>query len=269
MGATLNGLTAEESGLFIEVFEASLRINQREQLFSWLQGSFQYLFPHEVLLCGIRIQSQHRLHFESFISTRYVTEKHVQLATQTESGLISRAITSWRHNHRPILIADGLSVGDFGIYTVPFTEIPGALQEIELKNIAAHGLANKEGDVLSFFCFSRVPGQLSGRHAYLLELLVPHLHAVLNRIGGTAYGRSFKSRTRQHKTSDSKKTITQREQEVMRWMNSGKTNLEIAAILNISPLTVKNHVHSILRKLGVENRSNACVKASQLGLLKI
>ncbi|MEZ0317560.1 MAG: XrtB/PEP-CTERM-associated transcriptional regulator EpsA [Methylophilaceae bacterium] len=266
MTIPLDGLTSEESGIFIEVFEASLRINQREQLFSWLQGCFQYLFPHEVLICGIHLKNENHLHFESFISTRYVTEQHVSLATGHE-GLISRVIAAWKRNHRPILIADGLSPGEFGSYTVPFVERPGALQEIELKNIAAHGLATKEGDVLTFFCFSRVPGQLSARHVYLLELLVPHLHAVLIRIVGAQYERSYQGRSQ--KVIVAKRTITRREQEVMQWINSGKTNLEIAAILNISPLTVKNHVHSILRKLGVENRSNACAKASQLGLLKI
>jgi len=266
---SLQGLTSEESELFIEVFEASLKINQREQLFSWLQSGFQYLFPHEVLLCGIRTEHHANLHFETFISTRYVKDHHVKLATQDEGSLISRAMAAWKHTHRPVLIADGLSVGNFGIFTVPFTERPGALQEIELKNIAAHGLCSKEGDVLTFFSFSRIPGQLTAKHAYLLELLVPHLHSVLIRISGGSYEHKLQKINNYAKSIKTKKTISRREQEVMHWMNSGKTNLEIASILNISPLTVKNHVHNILRKLGVENRSNACAKATQMGLLKI
>jgi len=271
MAITLDGLTSEESGLFIEVFEASLRIKQREQLFSWLQGSFQYLFPHEVLLCGIHLKSEQPLHFETFISTRYVAEQHVKLAT-SHNGLVTRAISAWKRTHRPILVAEGLRAGDFGDYSVPFVERPGALQDLEFRNIAAHGLPAKEGEVLTFFCFSRVPGQLNARHAYLLELLVPHLHSVFIRVMGAQHERSYLSRdiqTKAQKARALKKKITSREQEVMQWMNSGKTNLEIAAILDISPLTVKNHVHSILRKLGVENRGNACVKASELGLLKI
>lgn len=258
------GLTAEESGLFIELFETSLRINQREQLFSWLQGSFQYLFPHEVLLCGIRPENEQSLHFESFISTRYVTEQHIQQATKTAEGLITRGITAWKSHHRPIFIADGLGVGDYGNHHVPFVEVPGALQQIELKNMAAHGLASRTGEVLSFFSFSRIPGQLSAKHAYLLELLVPHLHAVLLRICTTKDVRP--GMTNRSLPALVARPISAREKEVLNWLQAGKTNAEIAAILGISPMTVKNQVHSILRKLGVENRSNAVSKAKELGL---
>lgn len=267
MMSGLAELTAEESGLFMEIFQASLRIHHRDQLFSWLQGSFQYLLPHEVMVCGMRFQHQSSLHFDSFISTRYVKQQHVQLATQHDEALIQRVIMAWRHCRCPILIADGLGMGNFGSYHVPFSERPGALQELELNNIAAHGVCSVDGDMLSFFSFSRMPGLPGVRHAYLLQLLVPHLHAVLNRIMASHYMRD-KSGPKRQAGGVPSNAITRREHEVMRWMNGGKTNLEIAAILNISPLTVKNHVHNILGKLGVQNRSNACIKASQLGLLK-
>ena len=52
-------------------------------------------------------------------------------------------------------------------------------------------------------------------------------------------------------------------------MHKGKTNLEISVILDISPLTVKNHVQNILRKLNVQNRNHAAVKASKLGLVQL
>ena len=263
----IGSLTAEESSLFIEVFEASLRIHQREHFFSWLQGCFQCLLPHEVLLCGIRLENETQLHFESFISTRYVTEHHVNLATQHADGLISRAIASWQQNHRPIFIADGLSVCDLGTHMVPFVESPGALQEIELKNIAAHGLASKEGEVISFFSFSRMPGELNARHAYFLELLVPHMHAALVRMLGVQYGRKSIGKLEQNNAE--KQPITDREKEILQWVQSGKTNPEIASILYISTNTVKNHVHSAISKLGVENRVQAAAKAHKLGMVKL
>jgi transcriptional regulator EpsA len=226
-------------------------------------GVLSILFPHEVLLCGMRHENDEPLQFESFISTRYVTEQHIKLATKAAEGLISRSITAWESHHRPIIIAEGRSAGDYGNHHVPFVEAPGALQQIELKNIAAHGLASKTGEVLSFFSFSRIPGELNAKHAYLLELLVPHMHAVLLRISGinnARYDIKVKS------TIKAVRPISAREKEVLQWLHSGKTNAEIGAILGISPLTVKNQVHSILRKLGVENRSNAASKAKARGL---
>jgi len=43
-------------------------------------------------------------------------------------------------------------------------------------------------------------------------------------------------------------------------MCRGKTNLEIAAALDISPFTVKNHVQRIFRKIGVTNRTQAAAR---------
>lgn len=262
------GLTSEESDLFIEVFEASLRINQREQFFSWLQGSFQSLLPHEVLICGIHVDRAHgqQMQFERFISTRYLTDQHFIQATHSVDGLVSKAIKHWQQTHRPLFVGEGLMPGDFGTHTVPFVESPAALNKIELKNLAAHGMAGRDGDAVSFFSFSRIPAQLSAKHAYLLELLIPHLHAVLMRILNLQPRQAGLSV--QGKPSSDRLHITEREQDVIKWIRAGKTNQEIAAILNISQLTVKNHVHSAIRKLGVENRSQAADKAYKLGMIQ-
>ncbi len=57
--------------------------------------------------------------------------------------------------------------------------------------------------------------------------------------------------------------LTQREQEVLALIAKGKTNPEIAQILYITPGTVRVHVHAILHKLGVRDRTQAVVMALQ------
>ena len=54
--------------------------------------------------------------------------------------------------------------------------------------------------------------------------------------------------------------LSKRENEIMRLVARGLTNAEIAAELFISPITVRNHVSSILAKLHVTNRTQAVVK---------
>ena len=51
--------------------------------------------------------------------------------------------------------------------------------------------------------------------------------------------------------------LSGRELEVMQWVRMGKTNSEIAMILNLSTFTVKNHMRRIYKKLDVLNRAQA------------
>lgn len=55
-------------------------------------------------------------------------------------------------------------------------------------------------------------------------------------------------------------TLSPTERQVADLMCLGKTNEEIGAILHRSPLTVKNHVQSIIHRLDANNRTYAAVK---------
>ena len=61
--------------------------------------------------------------------------------------------------------------------------------------------------------------------------------------------------------------LSERELEVLRLLATGATNREIAAALFIAEGTVKNHLTSILGKLGARDRTQAVLKAQALGLL--
>lgn len=52
-------------------------------------------------------------------------------------------------------------------------------------------------------------------------------------------------------------SLTEREAEVLLWLARGKTNREIAQILEMSPRTVNKHLEQVFRKMGVENRTSA------------
>ncbi len=55
--------------------------------------------------------------------------------------------------------------------------------------------------------------------------------------------------------------LTPRAAETLLWLAQGKTNPDIATILGISESTVKKHVQEIFKKLGVETRGAASVRA--------
>jgi len=61
--------------------------------------------------------------------------------------------------------------------------------------------------------------------------------------------------------------LTRREQEVLAMISTGQSNQEIADLLYVAPGTVRVHVHSILKKLKVRDRTQAAVFAIQKQLI--
>jgi DNA-binding NarL/FixJ family response regulator len=60
--------------------------------------------------------------------------------------------------------------------------------------------------------------------------------------------------------------LSDREVEVLKLVTQGLSNREIAAKLFISPGTAKTHIHNVCGKLGVQNRTEAAIRAIELGL---
>jgi DNA-binding NarL/FixJ family response regulator len=63
--------------------------------------------------------------------------------------------------------------------------------------------------------------------------------------------------------------LSPREIEILKIVATGASNREIADKLFISEGTVKNHLSSILNKLGVRDRMQAILKAKEIGIINI
>ena len=63
--------------------------------------------------------------------------------------------------------------------------------------------------------------------------------------------------------------LSPREMEILEHVTRGMSNKEIAFKLGISHQTVKNHMTSILRKLGVDDRTQAAVYALSRGWVRL
>jgi DNA-binding NarL/FixJ family response regulator len=60
-----------------------------------------------------------------------------------------------------------------------------------------------------------------------------------------------------HPQIDDQKALTPRQLQLIRLVASGLTNKEIAANLNLSQFTVKNHLHRVMRQMEAANRHDA------------
>lgn len=89
----------------------------------------------------------------------------------------------------------------------------------------------------------------------LMERVMEHYHNLERKIGRL-----------QSAAALSDLSLTTRELEILQYIVEGMSNKEIAAALFISEKTVKNHITNLLRKLNVEDRTQAAVFAVSQGL---
>jgi transcriptional regulator EpsA len=255
------GLNEEQRIVFMEVIAESLRISQRSHLFNWLQGGFQYLLGHEVMICGIKISDSDAYEYEFFTSSRYFNDIQFNDVVKPESGIVSQVLKIWKRTALPLFVNNLIQPSNHNTYSVINID-EAALKQSELLNLIAYGFGDYHSKISTFVVFGRLSKQPNASHALILELLMPHLHCALIRVASNR-GNAVTS------ANKIPQKITGRESEILQWVHMGKTNWEISSILDISPLTVKNHVQNILRKLDVQNRGQAAIKASKLGLVKM
>ncbi len=69
------------------------------------------------------------------------------------------------------------------------------------------------------------------------------------------------------KLPDGVESLTPRETEVLMLLADGLSNQEIADVMFVTEGTIKRHTHNIYRKLEVNNRTQAVMRANEIGLL--
>jgi len=74
---------------------------------------------------------------------------------------------------------------------------------------------------------------------------------------------------REVRAPESPEELTEREAEILKLVARGKANKQIASDLFVEEKTVKTHVSSILRKQGVQSRTQAALHAVRTGLVNI
>lgn len=249
--------TVQQESLILNL-DASLRVHERAHFYGWTQGLLQNLIKHEVLICALRDGGQMSFSGDCF-SLNVPDPEVISVAFLRDAPIARSLAKAWEAGHfRPIVCR----VDEF--IALAGSEVGREFARMQAMDLVVHGTHNAEGQIVSFFTFGCKPGEDPLRLSHVMELLVPFLHSAWIRTRMNA--RIGHAGT---KKSPGKSPITVREQEILRWIYLGKSNFEIGAILTISPLTVKNHVQKILRKLNVVNRAQAVGKALEQRILSL
>ncbi len=125
-----------------------------------------------------------------------------------------------------------------------------ALQPLGIEHQIRFWLAAPAG-IARFYYISRrnEDGDFTDPERDVLQLLRPFLVALHER---------FDSDVPEHAHAEG---LTNREREILGWVARGKTNQEIAALLIVSPHTVRKHLEHVYEKLRVNSRTAAVARA--------
>lgn len=239
-------LSPRSAESLVRAIESAPQVRRRPQFFVWLQSQLHSLLPHSVAVCGAYQRSRRELVFEVFQSTMLPADVLASLA-DARSPFMAGLLSHWLASRgRAVLVA-----GD--------AAAPGPA----LGSVLVHGVSRPQrpAEMESFFAFAEPERPLGREHLLHLELLLPHLHATYLRVQATELEMNNLPPPVAPRLAGAASPVTERERQILAWVREGKSNQQIGELLGISPLTVKNHIQKILRKLGASNRAQAVALA--------
>jgi transcriptional regulator EpsA len=240
-------LGPQELEFFLSTVETATRIRKRFQFYLWAQGTLQSFIPHETLLCCVG-QPGTQQSVQVAVTRHIASDEEMQALYAQEGGFTAQLWQRWRDaGQTPIVVQD------------TDARLGALMRHHHISSALCHGfmppILREPGHYHpgSFFTFLKLPEPIAAlRLLHLADILLPYLHLALLQISHSDAPRP----TGSHGTI-SEGLLSERERDVLKWIRAGKTNHEIGMILAISPMTVKNHVQKILRKLNVSNRAQA------------
>lgn len=268
-------LAPRDGEALVRLIETAPAVVRRSQFFVWSQGPLSTLLPHQVLCCGAYSRPQRAL---GFVALQSVVISAPALAPLTDAGsaLMRACAAAWVQTAgRPLQLDIGRQALDAQEQAVRLD------RELRGVQLLVHGVARPQrpAEIETLFVLLCTPRaeQTPDERLLHVELVMPYLHAIWRRVvaaeatlnaggnaaaSGTHHGIGMLGRT-----ASAGQAMTEREREILRCAREGKSNLEIGVALDISALTVKNHIQKILRKLGANNRAHAVALAMSQGLL--
>lgn len=252
----LSGLSNDERDRCLKVLAEIADIRTHLDLFKWLQGGFQHFLPHDVLIAAWGDFARGQLRYDIVSPLRGVRTAQAHRGTLTLR--MRELFTRWAVLKQPFAThADRLS-GTFAGHAFSDPVQP-------MRSALVHGLRDRrdEQDALYVVLSRQAMPDNDAKEA--LDVLLPHIDTALRKVGMQLYpgggGGSLitvtDGRVNGHGTAPPEIGMTERELQVMQWVQMGKTNHEIGSILQISGYTVKNHLQRIFKKLDVYNRAQA------------
>lgn len=248
-------LTAEESARFLRIVAEATLVTRHYDLFRWLSGELQQFLPHEILVSAWGDFARRSVQVD--IASGLPGVRTGQLAHCPIDELVREAWRRWlQAGRQPLLV----KAAELVVPHVCDCPIHQALRG--MRTLLVHGArdqrAGHDSLYLALSSGALTRGRSRQRLAWLMDALVAQIDGALRRVAALRLPPPLPPAGPACRVLD----LSEREQEILESVMQGKTNIDIALALDISPFTVKNHVQRIFRKIGVSNRTQAAARYS-------
>ena len=248
-------LTADENLRFMRIVSEWGLTRRHYDIYRWLSGEVQYFLPHEIMLSAWGDFSNWNLKLD--LTSALPGVRTAQLAHCSLDAFVRQAYNRWIDAGRqPVVFKTADTVCAQSACHCP---LHAAMRSMTC--VLVYGMHDKRSGNDSLFialgCESFTKGRSMLRFVSVLDPLFAMVDAAFRKVPALGVAASAL------RGGTNVLELSTRELEVLEALCCGKTNLDIAAALDISPFTVKNHVQRIFRKIGVTNRTQAAARYTE------
>ena len=256
--AFLPSLSSKELHRYHQVVTSSVEVRSHFDVLAWLQGDMQRYLPHDILIAAWGNFQQGKIHHDIVSPLAGVRSQNSN--PQTITPLLLTLFERWTEfRKKPFALNAGQSGflrDDTGLKNV----VGAALQK--MRSAMVHGIVDERGSHDCLYVTFSSKDNFGESERGAMAVVLPYIDTALRQVIhlphqnnghlGAANGTEI--------AVSQDYNLSLRESEVLHWVSMGKTNPEIASILDISSFTVKNHMQRVFRKLDVTNRAQAVSK---------
>jgi transcriptional regulator EpsA len=263
----------------VGLVEGAPAVRRRYQFFGWTQTQVQALLPHQLLVCGAYQRQRRGLVLDAFHNVVLPAEL-LQALTDPAGPLLTALLQAWLGGRgQPVAVPLAALAGADDAAAPMARHMLGTLRWTHLL-VHACSRPQRLAEIETLFIVSAsglLDVQQRAHRCACLDVLLPHLHSTWLRTvatelelqagrpavagSGAPGGAAGRGQVPAGDAPRERGGVTAREQQILQGVREGLSNQAIGDLLGISPLTVKNHVQKILRKLQASNRAQAVALA--------
>jgi transcriptional regulator EpsA len=240
------------------VMTQSVGLRTHQDVLVWLQGGMQRYLAHDVLVAAWGNFSTGEIQHDVISKLQGVRSEHSNpLALKP---LLTRFFARWDESDKKTFALTAGASGFLLDSQGPGCTLGAALRT--MRSAMVHGIKDARGGHDCLYVVFSAGGNYGARECEAMDVALPYIDNALRQVAHLPH-QAFQCNSAAQQLNarlPAAYATTEREFEILSWIALGKTNPEIASILEISLFTVKNHIQCIFRKLNVSNRAQAVAK---------